>query len=101
MFAHVAQPKTEVVETPVGKEQVSTSESVDSCRVFLLRSLMEVDESNGLHTQVDLEKGQLERLCKLVAHRYTTLKENVTYDPTFKVLSQVKSVKNDVEMKDV
>lgn len=95
------QPKTEVVETPVGKEQVSTSESVDSCRVFLLRSLMEVDESNGLHTQVDLEKGQLERLCKLVAHRYTTLEENVTYDPTFKVLSQVKSVKNDVEIKDV
>ncbi|CCG21575.1 hypothetical protein CORT_0A11900 [Candida orthopsilosis Co 90-125] len=92
--------RSEVVETPLGKKQVSISESVDSCRVFFLRCLMQVHESNGLHNQVDMDKVQLERLCKLLAPRYTTLKENVTYDPTFKSLSQSKSEKEDVEMKD-
>ncbi|KAI5953933.1 hypothetical protein CANMA_004772 [Candida margitis] len=92
--------KSDVVEMPSGKKvQVSISESVDSCRVFLLRSLMQVHESNGLHSQVDMEKVQLERFYKLLAPRYAMLAENVIYDPTFQSLAQSQAEeKQDVEM---
>lgn len=92
--------RCEMVQGPLGnKEQVSISESADSCRVLLLRELMEINKNIGFHKHVDMEKLQLERLYKLLALRYGTLEENVTYDPTFKILSKVKSENEDVEMK--
>ncbi|KAI5957560.1 hypothetical protein KGF57_003254 [Candida theae] len=100
-FTVLPKSRTETVETSSGnKDQVSISESADSCRVLLLRELIEVHQSTGLHNQVNMEKAQLERLYKLLAHRYTTLEKNVICDPTFKILSQVKSENEDAEMKD-
>lgn len=93
--------RSEMIQGSLGdKEQVSISESADSCRVLLLRELMEMNKSIGFHKHVDMQKLQLERLYKLLALRYGTLEENVTYDPTFKILSKVKSANEDIEMKD-
>ncbi|KAI5951826.1 hypothetical protein KGF54_004901 [Candida jiufengensis] len=68
------------VDTKHGKMMISSSESSDSCRVFLLRDLIQGYLANGDRDKVEMINLQLERFCELLENKYETLTNNVIYD---------------------
>ena len=73
-------------ETSSISQSFSKSETADSCRVVLLRSIYVIMMQNGEHYKAETTQLLIDRLSKLLSHRYEYLRKNVVKDFYFKLL---------------